>query len=708
MDVKKTDIKRFITSSDIVFVIPVYQRNYDWKKENCTQLYMDIKTLIGMDKTHFIGTVCYKMDGRYQSVIIDGQQRITSVMLLLKALYDVSDDERLKDKIKNQFLTNPYADGDLKLKLKPIKKDEEVFKKVMNASDAVDEDYFTKEELNSNIYRNYKYFYELITSDIRSGINGQDIEDAVERLEVVEICLTEENPQVIFESLNSTGLGLTNTDLLRNYLLMSMDYKDQEYLYQNYWMQIENLLDSENMELFMVHYLIMKRKSNDISENGKSAKITARNLYYAFKKQFPQIGKGNAKEEVEECFKDMYRYARFYKHFIYDDSINVRNLQPVDKKLYELFFLLAEKNAAILVMYLFDKFDRELIDQDTFIKTIDICISFSFRSKVCNRGGFSPQFAALSVQKLDPQPIDDKFLSRFWSAMTSGRGRYAFPTNSEFKIALVNGNTYQSLRSAGSKYLLYSIEKNMPHSKELPEYKNGTVEHVMPQTLSDSWKKYIAKHGGIEKYEKYTHSLGNLTLTNYNSSLSNKEFDIKKEEYKQSNYAFTKELADVSEWTSEVIVSRGERMADIATQIWIIDEDYDQNPGTEIGVVYDLNADFAAFFGTKPAVVSILGEEHSVTNWSDIVSLVADKFYMLAPDTFRGLINCNDFPGKKKVIDLDDSNMPAAHKIDDNLYISTKYDVVNMLNIVKTIVCYFDKHDDTDFINDVWFTLRKK
>lgn len=708
MDVKKTDIKRFITSSDIVFVIPVYQRNYDWKKENCTQLYVDIKTLVGADKTHFIGTICYKMSGRYQSVIIDGQQRITSVMLLLKALYDSTKDERLKDKIRNQFLTNPYADGDLKLKLKPIKKDEEVFKKLMNTADVVDESYFTKEELNSNIYRNYKYFYDLINEDLNGGINGTDIEDAVERLEVVEICLTDENPQVIFESLNSTGLGLTNTDLLRNYLLMSMDYKDQEYLYHNYWLQMENILDSENMEQFMVHYLIMKRKSNDISQNGKSAKITFKNLYYAFKKQFPLIGKGNSKEEVEACFKEMYRFARFYKHFIYDDSINVRNLQPIDKKLYELFYLLDDKNASIIVMYLFDKFDKDLISEDIFIKTIEICISFSFRSKVCNKGGFTAQFAALAVQKLDPQPIDDKFLGRFWSVMVSGRGRYSFPTNNEFKYALVYGNTYQSLRSAGSKYLLYSIEKSMPHSKEIPEYKVGTVEHIMPQTLTDSWNKYIKQNGGAEKYEKYLHSLGNLTLTNYNGSLSNKNFDDKKDEYRQSNYLFTKELADIKTWTPDVMVSRGERMSDIATQIWTIDENYNNNPGTEIGVVYDLNADFTAFFGTKPSIVSILGEELSITNWSDMVNIVADKFYMLAPETFRGLLDCNDFPGKKKVIDLDDTHMRRSHKIDDNLYITTSYDVVDMLNIVKTIVCFFDKHDDTDFINDIWFTLRKK
>lgn len=132
MEVRKTDIKKFITSSDIVFVIPVYQRNYDWNKDNCQQLFTDVMGLVGKNDSHFMGTVCYKMEGRYKCVIIDGQQRITSIMLFLKAIYDMTTNLNLKDKVKNQFLINPYTNNDLKLKLKPIKKDEAIYKKLLN------------------------------------------------------------------------------------------------------------------------------------------------------------------------------------------------------------------------------------------------------------------------------------------------------------------------------------------------------------------------------------------------------------------------------------------------------------------------------------------------------------------------------------------------------------------------------------------------
>ena len=283
MDVRKDSIYRFISAGEATFVIPVYQRNYDWKRDNCLQLFNDVINLTATHKTHFIGTICYKSHGRNDFVIIDGQQRLTSIMLMMKAIYDICDDEKLRKKINDRYLINDYSkysDGGKKLKLKPIKKDENVFDKLMGTEKAYLSEIFSVEEKVTNIFKNYELFIELTQKEVTRGKSLDEIEDAVEGLEIVEICLTDENPQVIFESLNSTGLGLTNTDLLRNYLLMSLAYKDQEVLYQNYWMRIEELIKSENMEQFLVDYLILKRKSNDLTENGKKAKrIRKRKIY---------------------------------------------------------------------------------------------------------------------------------------------------------------------------------------------------------------------------------------------------------------------------------------------------------------------------------------------------------------------------------------------------------------------------------------------
>lgn len=707
MDVRKASIKKFISSSDIVFVIPVYQRNYDWDKENCLQLFSDVKSLVGGYSSHFMGTICYKMEGRYKCVIIDGQQRITSIMLFMKALHDVTENDRLRQKIRDQFLINPYAGNDLKLKLKPIKKDEDVYTKLINI-EKMSPDYFSKEEKNSNIFKNYSLFCEWIINEKNNGIDEADIEDAIERLEIAEIELTDENPQIIFESLNSTGMNLTNTDLLRNYLLMSMDYKDQEELYHKYWLQIENLLGSNSMEAFLIYYLITYRKSNAVMERGKKAVISSKNLYHAFKVTFPMIAAGNAKEEITALFNELYRYANYYKHFQYDADTNYRTLNKIDKKLYELFYLLDEKHSAVLALYLYNLFDENKLNEDTFIELLDVCICFAFRSKVCNHQGLIPQFCGNVIAKLDAQPIDSVFVDRFWSAIISGRGRFAFPRDDEFREALVNHELYVSLKSAGSKYLLYKLELNREHSKELPPYASGSVEHILPQTLSDEWSEYLSERHELQLHDKLLHTLGNLALTNYNSKLSNNMLAEKQEEYAQSNYAYTKELASWSEWSGDAVRIRAERMANEALKVWPMPEVYNADEPIETGTTYNLQSDFPSFVGTRPAVVSVCGQEETVSTWADFVILAATKFYDLDASIFREMIDSPDFKGSDKLFGSTDQNMRRSVKLAEDLFINLDYHTDENLQNIKKIADFFDVTASTNFAEDIWFTVRKK
>lgn len=707
MEVRKANINKFISTGDMVFVIPVYQRNYDWDKDNCHQLYLDVKSLIGTNMTHFMGTICYKMEGRYKSVIIDGQQRITSIMLFLKALYDLCDDDVLRSKIKNQFLINPYANNDLKLKLKPVKKDEAIYSKLINL-DEFSEQFFSKDEINSNIFRNYSYYKDWIISDIADGISIKDLEDAIEALEVAEIELTDENPQIIFESLNSTGMNLTNTDLLRNYLLMSMDYTDQEELYNKYWLQIENILESSNMEMFLIHYLVLKRRSNAIMEKGKKAVISSKNVYHAFKITFPNIQQSNAKKEISNIFKDLYRYANIYKHFLYNQETKPTLLNKVDKKLYELFYLLEEKQAAVVVLYLYELFEQGKVSEEIFIELLDICISFAFRSKVCNHQGFNNQFCGNTIAKLDPQPVDEDFIDRFWAAIVSGRGRFSFPRDLEFKEALVNHEIYTSLKSAGTKYLLYSLEINREHSKELPPYESGTIEHVMPQTLSKEWADYLNKRNELKNYELYLHTLGNLALTNYNSTLSNSLFRDKCGEYIKSNYAYTRDLPMYKEWTSVEINTRGLTMAQDALNIWKLPQNFNKNLPIENGVTYNLQADFPSFLGTKPAIVSVCDEEETITTWADLVVKTAKKLRSLDSDIFDQTVERISKRRIKPLFYREDNGPRRSAKLDDDLYINLDYHTDENLQNVKDLVETFDGIAGTNFIDDIWFTIRRK
>lgn len=703
MKAEMVELKRFVSASDIMFVIPVYQRNYDWKKENCKQLFEDIKNIAKDSKgKHFIGTICHKMDGRYKSVIIDGQQRVTTIMLLFKAIYDTLTDETLKRKVKNQFLINEYANNELKIKLKPIKKDEKVYSKLINM-EPFNEINFEKHEKNSNIYKNYMYFKELIVEAKKQGFEDYEIEDAIERLEIVELTLTDENPQVIFESLNSTGLDLTNTDLLRNYLLMSLDYKDQEELYLNYWLKIEDMIGSENMEDFMIYYLILQRRSDSLTINGKKAKINSNNLYYAFKKFLPDIERNN-KDIIEECFKNMYKYAQYYKHFIHEENTIISN--NIDKKLHDIFYLLENKDASIIIMYLYELYDTNKIDINTFDKLLDISISFIFRALVCKRTGLNKQFASLCVQKLDNFKDYTNYDKKYWSILTNGKGSYSVPKDNEFKQTLETKDLYNSLKSKKCKYMLYQLEK-YSNPKECPLYSNGSIEHICPKTLSKKWTEYLNTKHDLMNYEKFVHTLGNLTLTGYNSELSNDTFENKKIEYKKSNYIHTRNVSENTDWTSEQIKQRANKLSTIALKIWNLPSEYNKEMAVDTGITYTLESDLESFTGTKPETISILETQKTIMNWSDFLIEIAQTFYNLDNLLFLELLSYDKFPGTKTILSTTPNDMTKYHEISNGLYINTNNSTVESLKLIKCIIDYFDTNTDANFINDIWFTLRR-
>jgi len=223
-------LHKLIQMNDTVFSIPVYQRNYDWDSENCEQLFNDIESIAQTGKEHFIGSIVYisvgtATDQSYN--IIDGQQRITSVMLFLRALRDITEDEHLQKLIRNKYLVNFDLDGEPKVKLKQIESDSGVYEKlIMSAS--YDETAFSDKEKQSNVYRNYMLMRDLIQ---QSKVSHNDLYGAVMKLEIIDVMLTTEDPQEVFESMNSTGKNLTNTDLLRNYLLMDLPYQTYYFLY---------------------------------------------------------------------------------------------------------------------------------------------------------------------------------------------------------------------------------------------------------------------------------------------------------------------------------------------------------------------------------------------------------------------------------------------------------------------------------------------
>lgn len=292
---------RFLDSSDTNFVIPVYQRNYDWKKEQCKQLYDDLVNMIKYKyKSHFFGTIVsiYNDSGRNREyLIIDGQQRITTISILLLAIVNIIKENRLKangiikEKLTNQYLINQYCeDDDRKLKLKPIKNDRQAFEKLFYNEDFIED---------SNITSNYKYFYNRI---IDGDVSINELFEAIEKLMIVEIELKngEDDPQLIFESLNSTGLDLTDADKVRNFILMGKSSKVQEKLYNKYWHKVEKNTEYKVTE-FIRDYMTMKQ--NKIANISK--------IYVNFKEYVITND-----IDIEECLKDMIKFSEYYNNIL--------------------------------------------------------------------------------------------------------------------------------------------------------------------------------------------------------------------------------------------------------------------------------------------------------------------------------------------------------------------------------------------------------
>ena len=301
-------IDRLFAPMQMILKIPVYQRNYDWTETNVRRLLDDIKTVVQDHKSHFIGAIVYMESqnsdlGMPEYLIIDGQQRLTTITLLLQALKDLcgKDDQQAADMIES-FLTNKYSPDEYKIKLKPIKSDNVQYEALLNNKpDKIDQD--------GHVYKNYMVAKKTFKSWIESGIKPIEILTALRQLQVVGISLKkgEDDPQIIFESINSTGVALTNSDLIRNFLLMS-DH-DQDRLFEEYWLPIEDMLrrnnDNYQLDLFFRQYVIMKSHST----------VVERKVYSTFVKIFKENNLTH-----ESALQELRKYVEIYSAFLYPEE----------------------------------------------------------------------------------------------------------------------------------------------------------------------------------------------------------------------------------------------------------------------------------------------------------------------------------------------------------------------------------------------------
>lgn len=637
-------VHRFLSMPDGVFIIPIYQRHYSWTDVQCKQLWADIMAVVnGEHPSHFIGSVVCQDDPQIRrgTVIIDGQQRVTTLMILLRALRDSTDDEHLRTTITSNYLLNMNArDNKTRLRLKPVAKDAGAFTKLMNVErDVVPED-FTAEEQEGNAYKNYLLFRSLARQTLRSGaVTVDDIERVVEDLEVIEIRLQGENAQVVFESLNSRGLTLTPVDLIRNYILMAMPYGEQERLYKAYWQPIEEAVGSKRLQDFMLQWIIARRRSDNLNLNGRSAKLTKRTMYVGYKAFFEDLC--TELGGIDECLSDILAYAKVYGHVFDAIGDGMGDGSRVDRLCIDIIDRIGTPGATCLVMYLVRRCNEGDWSERDLVGMLEALASYCTRQIACGaRGSMDAQAASRVIKQMSlwDRETDKPALTTFWNVITSFVGGDAFPSTTAFSAALARVDMYQ-LRGSFARYLLYSLEQHGPNAKEIPlDDKTITVEHVMPQTLSEAWETYLDEHDDQESYEGHLHMLGNLCLTGYNSEMSNKLFSDKKPHYETSSFFYTQEIAKQREWTSVEIEARTSELARRACRIWALPAAYDVGNRVVPDKMYPLDTDPMAFRGMRPNGMTFMGKARRVGTWIEFLVRCLALCHDLDEDVFTAFV----------------------------------------------------------------------
>lgn len=627
MEVNKNNITQFLTATNTSFIIPVFQRNYDWGEDNCKQLWNDIVYVAqgDMDRRHFLGTICSKSINGHEKSIIDGQQRITTITLLMKAMHDYVSNEDFKKDIESTFLRNTgYGVSEShKVKLHLNKRDDSVYMKLLENKSHTNLERLKPSEVNSNIYRNYEFFYKKLEGMSESQVAS--IRGALDRIVIVDLDVEGEDPQEIFESLNSTGLDLTPVDLLRNYLLMSLDYENQLRLYDNYWYKIEGNVKPDNMVRFFIDYLIFVKKSDAVSIRGRRAHVNERNLYIAFRNYYQMLSGtserySNSPEVTESVLKDMLQYSELYRSLVFDDGIDMNSLNAMQKLIYSLVYLNEAKASRPVLLYVLRLRELGEINEDQAMEMLQACLSLVFRAKVTRSTGINGQFAGNILQRL-PEHATPDIIDIFWSELASGSGKFAFPSDEDFREALISRPIFDVIRSKGTKYLLYSLEQNSISSKGLPRYddSNITVEHIMPVTLNENWINDLGKEASF--HDDNLNKLGNLALTTYNSEMSNKRYDEKREWYLNSAFALTRKISETQRWGIGEIADRSKEIAEKCLDLWSFPEAYQRNvsgepsvgkrrPPFRFSMIGLMEGDEVAFVGNPDIRASVLDDSH--------------------------------------------------------------------------------------------------
>jgi uncharacterized protein with ParB-like and HNH nuclease domain len=678
MKANETKIEDFLSSNKTQFVIPVYQRNYDWSTSQCKQLLDDILE-VGVAKgmnAHFIGSIVYVHDDVYTSsrikelTIIDGQQRLTTLTLIYLALYRLAielQDESMVNEISETYLINKFAPEEEKLKLRPTENNDKALKYLLRSDS--DEEYVAF----SKLIDNFNYFKGRIIPQ-----NYEFVQRGLSKLMFVEISLDREkdDPQRIFESLNSTGLELSQADLIRNYILMGLNRKDQNKIYANYWDIIEKSAKDETLNTsrvsdFIRDYLTLE--NNKIPNKSK--------VYLAFKTKFPTTNLEDLKNNLIPI-KSLVKY--------YNKLINPKNETDRAIRIELEYINRLEINVAYpFLMKVYEDYSEELISKNVFLEILDFIQSFVLRRFIVGLPTSSLNKIFMTLyNKID----QNDYLESLQKELLRKTGSQRFPKNKEVIDVFKLKDVY-NIKSKNRTYLLERLE-NFDNREPVMIEGNPdiTIEHIFPQNPDAKWKIEL----GTDEYnfikENYLNTVGNLTLSGNNGRLGNKPFifkrDLEKAGYKDSRLWLNKYLSIAEKWDKTEIERRFDLLAERFLKIWKypaieIDESVENN---EINIFEadepkHRKLEYAIFFDQKLEITQV----------SKLFLEIFKQLFELQPETFFTTDIAERISLTKNP---EGDGLRQAQLINDTYYIETNFDSIGKFEKIKYALTIFDFEDE--------------
>ncbi len=613
------------------YVVPLFQRPYSWETKHWNILWEDLLQVCGEKQrpTHFMGSIVTMPfqsvpEGVSKFLLIDGQQRLITIFLLLSLLRDkakVQSGPELAREIEQMLLINPFKRGNDTYKLLPTQtqRDREAFTRIIQGEPDAQE---------SQILRAYKFFDKQLR--LQPGLDLETLKNAiVNKLSVVSIVLDkEDNAFLIFESLNAKGQPLSQGDLIRNYFLMRIHVDRQEKLYEDNWQPMQERL-GKDLTPFIRHFLM--RDGSVIREGD---------VYFALKQQ----ADGKSQDEVVAYLEEIANFSKYYARLIDPEKEPSTMLRRGLRRLNQI----EVTTAYPFLLNVYHDYAADRTSEPEFVAIVELLENFMIRRFICGvpTHGLNKYYPSLYEQARQNASLLD--------GVRDALKTQSYPRDSEFRERLMATKVYGGDRYNKAKLILETLEESFEH-REPTSFTNMTVEHVMPQTLTDWWRAHLGEDCETI-HELLVHTLGNLTLSGYNAELSNSEFSQKQNLLRDSHLELNKYFGTVREWNESAIRKRAEELAKRAMDIWGF-----FGTAQEEGVPSPQDVT-----GTSPAAVFILGERIPVSYWREVLQKTMETIAELDEEKFEELLE--EFP---KFVSRSDASLRKSRKMKNGAFIET-------------------------------------